>query len=264
MKILYFTATGNNLYVAKSLGGELLSIPQMLKENTFEFEDDKIGIVFPIYSNKVLPYVENFIRKSTFRCDYLFGIMSYGAYAGASSKHLMQIGEESGNRFAYINTIKMVDNWLPGFNMEKQQQSEHKKKIEEKLSSIQQDIAQSKQWIRSTNALDNVVTNHWIQVEKKNPKKDSLHGISSGLGIKNFITVEPTCIECGTCAKVCPVDNIKVVGGTDKIKLGEFCLTCFACTQNCPVNAIRLKGERSRARFRNRHVTVQEIIAANH
>ncbi len=28
MKILYFTATGNCLHVAKQLGGELLSIPQ--------------------------------------------------------------------------------------------------------------------------------------------------------------------------------------------------------------------------------------------
>ncbi|SPW87228.1 Uncharacterised protein [Enterococcus faecium] len=33
MTILYFTATGNSLYVAKRLGGKLISIPQMIKEN---------------------------------------------------------------------------------------------------------------------------------------------------------------------------------------------------------------------------------------
>ena len=35
MKICYFTATGNSLYVAKKIGGdggELLSIPQLMKK----------------------------------------------------------------------------------------------------------------------------------------------------------------------------------------------------------------------------------------
>ncbi len=36
MKILYFSATGNSLYVAKCLGGELLSILQMVKQGKIE------------------------------------------------------------------------------------------------------------------------------------------------------------------------------------------------------------------------------------
>ncbi|CAG4707272.1 Uncharacterised protein (plasmid) [Enterococcus faecalis] len=43
MTILYFTATGNSLYVAKRLGGKLISIPQMIKENKYEFSDERIG-----------------------------------------------------------------------------------------------------------------------------------------------------------------------------------------------------------------------------
>lgn len=49
MKILYFTATGNCLYVAKQLGGELLSIPQLMKSGTFSIEDDVVGVVNPVY-----------------------------------------------------------------------------------------------------------------------------------------------------------------------------------------------------------------------
>ena len=45
MKILYFTGTGNSLYVAKKIGGELISIPQAMKNKVFEYEDEKIGIV---------------------------------------------------------------------------------------------------------------------------------------------------------------------------------------------------------------------------
>ena len=33
MTILYFTATGNSLAVAKRLGGTLLSIPQLIRED---------------------------------------------------------------------------------------------------------------------------------------------------------------------------------------------------------------------------------------
>lgn len=47
MKILYFTATGNSLAVAKKLGGELISIPQAIKNNQYEIKDDVIGFVFP-------------------------------------------------------------------------------------------------------------------------------------------------------------------------------------------------------------------------
>lgn len=31
--------------------GELLSIPQMVKQNRYEFEADEIGIVYPIYGH---------------------------------------------------------------------------------------------------------------------------------------------------------------------------------------------------------------------
>lgn len=36
MKIFYFTGTGNSLYVAQQLGGELLSIPQVMKDDRIE------------------------------------------------------------------------------------------------------------------------------------------------------------------------------------------------------------------------------------
>ena len=49
MKVLYFTGTGNSLYVAKRIGGELLSIPKLMKEEQFIIEDDIVGIICPVY-----------------------------------------------------------------------------------------------------------------------------------------------------------------------------------------------------------------------
>lgn len=53
MKVLYFTSTGNNLYIAESLGGELLSIPQLIKKEEYEIKDEVVGIIFPVYYGSV-------------------------------------------------------------------------------------------------------------------------------------------------------------------------------------------------------------------
>lgn len=52
--ILYFTGTGNCLYVARQLGGKdvrLLSIPQLVKDGTYDIEADEIGLVYPVYGH---------------------------------------------------------------------------------------------------------------------------------------------------------------------------------------------------------------------
>ena len=48
MTVLYFTATGNGLHLAKQIGGDLVSIPQAIKEGNDKFADDKIGIISPV------------------------------------------------------------------------------------------------------------------------------------------------------------------------------------------------------------------------
>ena len=58
--IFYFTATGNSLYVAKKLAQaqnesfELISIPQeMDRSEALVYEDDAIGVVYPIYGHMI-------------------------------------------------------------------------------------------------------------------------------------------------------------------------------------------------------------------
>lgn len=63
MKTFYFTGTGNSLYIAKKVGGDLFSIPQVLKGNQYVFKDEKIGIIFPTYGLSVPNIVKEFIEK---------------------------------------------------------------------------------------------------------------------------------------------------------------------------------------------------------
>ncbi len=261
MTLFYFTATGNSLHIAKSIGGELCAIPQMIKEGRYNFTDEKIGLVFPIYALSVPPYGIEFLTKATFNSEYLFAVMTYGMYDGASTNHLLNIANNTGKKFHYINTIKMVDTWLPRFDMKKQMDTEPKKHIGRQLEAIQSDINDSREWILKDSMVDKLITNHFFKVAKRASYKETLGSHIIGQGVEKFLSVEDSCTQCGICTKVCPVNNVRMSSGS--ILFGDQCISCLACTQNCPQNSIRLKGEKSNTRFRNRNIKLTEIISAN-
>lgn len=263
MKILYFTATGNSLYIAKSIGGELISIPKMDKEGTYKFEDDKIGIVFPLHGWGVPSYVAEFLRKASFKCNYLFAVTTYGMYSGAVAKHLIDIGNQSGYQFDYINKIRMVDNYLPAFDMKKEIKNEYKKEIEKQIVKVKNDIDASKKWILNEGFIGKTAFNYMMSRENKPFSKNKIKIHVYGEGINNYLIVEDSCNQCGTCKRVCPVENIEMNNENGKIILRDKCFMCLACVHHCPKNAIHLRGEISRDRYINSHIKLKEIIDAN-
>lgn len=250
MKIFYFTATGNSLYVAKRIGGELCSIPQMVKEGMREFADEAIGFVFPCYGFAPPRMVIDFIKESKFKADYFFAIMTYGNKAASGLGYLEKIGNQAGIQFNYTNEILMIDNYLPIFKIEDQLKKETTKKIEEKLEQIVRDIkSRQKQFLRKgfvSDALSKGVSQLINKLNRDN-------------GDKQFI-VRDNCNGCKVCEKVCPISNIKV---DRKPKYLHKCEGCFACIHHCPQTAIHFKIERSNTRFINRNVKLKEIIDAN-
>ena len=89
MKIFYYTATGNCLDVAKRIGGELYSIPQLLKENKLEFEDEAIGIICPTYMWSIPRIVVEFLEKAKFKTNYFFAVVTYGNIDGGATNHFV-------------------------------------------------------------------------------------------------------------------------------------------------------------------------------
>lgn len=246
MKILYFTATGNNLYAAKRIGDEYYSIPKLIKEGRFDFEDEKIGIMFPVYYIGVPKIVEEFLNKVRLKSKYIFGIATYGAFSGSTTTHLLEIGKRNGIEFSYINELIMVDNYLPGFDMNKQIQGQAKKNIEENLEKIIKDIEEGRKYIKK----------HTIIKEGLRVLADKFYDNKFE---KNF-SVDNNCNGCKTCERVCPVDNIKV---DKKPIFNNNCQHCLSCIHNCPKRAISIKKEKNKARFINENITLKEIIDSN-
>ena len=246
MKVLYFTATGNSLYVAKRLGGECYSIPKLMKEGHFEFGDEKLGIIFPTYNLGVPKIVEDFLNKANLKSNYIFGIATYGAFSGAVSRHLFEIGKRNGIEFSYINEIIMIDNNLVMFDIKKQIEKESKKKIEENLVKIIKDVEEGTEYIKKHTIIMNGM--RLISEKLYNNEFD-----------KNF-SVDNNCNGCKTCERVCPVDNIKV---ENKPIFNNNCQQCMACIHNCPKKAIGIKKEKNKTRFINQNITLKEIIDSN-
>lgn len=250
MKTFYFTATGNSLYVAKRIGGELYSIPQLIKQGKLEFEDEAIGFVFPCYGFGIPRIVTEFIQKSKFKANYFFAVMTYGNTAAAGLKSIEEIGSRAGIQFNYTNELLMIDNYLPLFKVEDQLKKESSKQIEAKLDQIVGSIkSRQKKLVRKGLIAD------WLT--------KPIHNLSARYhldkGDRRFI-IQDKCNSCRVCEQVCPVNNITV--GT-KPEFRHTCECCYACIHHCPQNAIHLKAERSSARFINRNIKLREIIDAN-
>jgi ferredoxin len=250
MTILYFTGTGNSLHVARSIGGRLLSIPQMIKENKHRFEDDVIGFVYPCHGWGVAKMVRDFIRSSTFRAGYFFTIMTYGNTPNSGLKSMEQAAGEAGIHFDYVNEILMVDNYLPNFEMEEESRKEALKDMEKQLAVIISDIMS-----RRINRIEKGRESDEISMQGRKMADD----LGPVFAHRSFYT-DNTCNSCKTCEKVCPAGNITV---KEKPEFADKCEMCFACIHLCPQKAIHLPDEKSSARFLNPNIRLREIIESN-
>ena len=246
MTIFYFTATGNSLYVAKRLGGSLMSIPQVLKSGKSNYADDVIGIVCPCYAGGIPRIVKRFLDKVELKADYIFAVMTYGS---AQTSALDQMKKQR-VPFNYMNTILMIDNYLPMFKIEDELAKEPQKEIETSISALIQNVRDRKQYIAPTG----FGNKFWGAVFRSGAEK------MTGANADQRFTVNSTCTLCGTCTKVCPVKNISV---KNVLIFNHQCEGCLACIHHCPVGAIHIKGEKSAKRFCNKNVGLDEVIAAN-
>ena len=249
MKLLYYTTTGNNLYIAKQLGGELLSIPQLMKNEEFDIEDDVVGIIFPVFFATSPKTLREFLQKADIKSDYLFLITSYGSDGDQNALKIMKDTlNQRGINVNYTNSVLMIDNFLPVFDMAREKEIKKDLDVDSEIESIKNDIINRKEYIFDKK--------HFTDVENIEEI------LETTMTSKYHIQVGEECNNCRICTQVCPRGNITLT--EENPVIGDDCDFCLGCVQHCKVRNLTINDELNPdERYRNPNIKISEIIKSN-
>jgi len=223
------------LAVAKCIGGNLISIPQVVDSDNLKYKDDAIGVIFPIYALAAPRIVRRFLEKVKFEADYIFAIGTYGNFPGAVMMNVQKLARKNAYRFDYADSLLMVDNCIPIFEIGEQIAKLPEKKTDDKMAHIIENIRNRKY----NHASSSLAVRFFFLVISGILKYDKF--------AQNYI-LNNQCNNCGICTKLCPAKNITING---TIHFNSHCSGCQARLHLCPQNAIHLKNEKSSKRWRN-------------
>lgn len=246
--IYWFSGTGNSLYTARSIADglkddvELLPLASALKNKTAPPPGSRLGIVFPVYACGPPAILQQFIRRLPIEeAEFIFAVATYAATPGAA---IGIIQKELKKRNLPLNTaygVKMPENYPPmGGPPKEEKQNRILAEAETKIQSIIQDLNlfPTKPLKRGNFIfrLIGPVLNGGFRKKVKTADK-KFYG-------------DEKCTKCGTCVKVCPVDNIEIKN-EGPVWLNH-CEQCFACLHWCPESAIQY-GKKSATQPRYHH-----------
>ena len=250
--VFYFTATGNSLYAAKQLDKAPISIAQAIHDKEKVYKADQIGIVCPVFGHEVPELVREFLKQVSFETPYFYMVLTYGNRHGGAAELAQKMLEEMKIHPSYINVLLMVDNFLPGFDMNEQKALD--KKVDEQLEQIREDIEAGKQMISPVTDADRAAHQEYLSRMAKMPADAFSH----------LYRITEECVGCGICTKVCPRSCFSIKD-RKSVWNAEGCITCMACVHACPTMAIQLNmpEKNPKARYRNENISICEIVDAN-
>ena len=223
-----------------------------MREGTLTFQAETIGVVCPVYGHEVPAMVKEFLKKTSFQTDYFYMVLTYGNRHGGAVELARELCRSCGIEPAYMNVLLMADNWLPSFDMEEQKRLD--KNVEGQLAAIREDVRARRRLIAPVTDSDRAAHQEFLSRMSQMPEDAWQH----------LLLVTEDCVGCGICERVCPSGSIHVTDGKAVHTPGK-CQTCLACIHACPHRAIQLTvpEKNPEARYRNEHVTLEEIIRSN-
>lgn len=226
----------------------------MIHRTDLDFEAAAIGVVCPVYGHEMPGMVKEFLQKAVFGTEYFYLVLTYGKIHGGAAELAEQALADCGKKADYINTIMMVDNFLPGFDMAEQIALDPEKKVDEHIAAIRADIDARKIWKQPVTQEDRDWHTKYLERQSGAPA-DSW---------KHLYRITEDCIGCGICTRVCPAGRIHLEGQRAVYTM-ENCQTCMACIHHCPENAIRLNipEKNPKVQYHNENIRLTEIVAAN-
>lgn len=244
--IFYFSSTGNSLDVAKIISTELGSTLLPITKNIeYQCNSQNIGFVFPTYFWGLPHIVEEFIKKLVITIDnpYIFGIMMAKSIGGGLGS-LDTILKEKGYTLNYGGAIQSVSNYIVAYDIEEVSISMLIKNARKEAVYHAQAIKMKKQ-------------NHFKKIPVLTDLFHKIYLKKIGDGDNKF-KITDSCIGCGLCEKICPIENVELVDKKPVFK--HKCEHCMACLHWCPKEAICYGNKtKKHHHYHNPNIEVQKL-----
>lgn len=244
--IFYFSGTGNTKYIAErlsqSINDRLIEITADLYSSGLNFDlgdDEKVGILSPVYWYGVPVEVMNFASKvkfNNYKNQYVYTLTTYGGSAGRFAEQLENILKNNGIILNAKMGVRMADNYIIGFNPPP---------MEKRIEYNTEAVRKLKEFIPKIEARESVDDLNRGGMRFISPVIRPLYEKTNRS--KKFRTTS-ACTSCGKCARECPCNALAMVEG--KPKWNEKCSQCLKCINCCPNRAIEYgKGTVKRDRY---------------
>jgi ferredoxin/flavodoxin len=251
----YFSSTGNSLYAARTIAEKIgAGTPKPIIESgtdAIETDADCIGFVFPSYLHSVPSIVKNFVSRINLRKKtYVFAVVTHNGEPGGSLRQFGRMVSGKGHILSAGFELKMPGNSII-------------------LADLTNDDNERARRLSDAGMRLDVISRMIHKRECTGPVSgDTFRGwfVSSVLKIvlsayrvhARFWT-NGSCVNCGICVRVCPVQNIAI--SDNKVLWKGKCLNCLACFHWCPRKAVELDTYTSqRLRYTNPSVKIDEMF----
>ncbi len=263
--ILYFSATGNSLAIARQLAERLNERLMLLTEAVKQdlTGEKRIGLVFPTYDFNLPPAMPGMIaRLKISPQSYVFTVITCGSMAGNCVWVLRRLLRKKGIELAYSHKVSMPDNSALAFGRNPNKQ----------LGKYERVPARMEQIIRELQNESHTLHYSWFGLLSWLLGRPAMErGMIHYLGPK---VNADKCNGCGTCVRVCPMENIQLVesmGAKDRSSdsksaqvavTGDHCTVCLACVHACAQQAISTNGKVTlkERQYRHQQIKLKDLL----
>lgn len=245
--LYYFSATGNSLTTARKLAAALedctlVPIAALKDEPAVTVDADRVGFVYPVYYSDMPHIMRRVVSKMKFNgTPYIFSVCTCRGHFGTVAQRLDTLLKTRGQKLSRHLCV-----FLPG-NSRVSPPEKDAEQLANQEESTKEVIRQLKEWKTED-----------LSAQDELPQTP-VHDANNMRGL----LAEENCTGCGTCVRVCPMNNVRVILG--RARMGSECVSCLACYHWCPEKAIIMStGEPEmvrRRQYRHPDVTLQDILA---